>query len=1340
MILLGLIPGQLISSPSGAGRQSTAASAADATKIAAPAARNALLALQNATETEVATQLSSATGAYTFVRSATGEPLVADNASASPQQRASAFLASHGGLVGMSDAERQAAGAGKAPSSGSELRLAKSDSDNLGMQRVRYDQFYKGLRVFGAQAVVHMDDKGIRVVNGNYVPDISLSTIPALSESMARGIAEASTRKQHGVREVKAGKAELAIYPFGLLEGHPVRALLAYAVEVTAAHPEQVWLDAQTGAVIARIPLTHGALNRLVYTPEYDPAHPDDNIVHREGDLVPPPNPAVPSANLYHFSGDSYNFFKSAFNRESYDGVGEKPQRTVLLVNDQCPNAYWQPADQTTNYCPDFDKDDIVAHEWGHAYTQFTHGLIYYYQSGALNEAFSDIFGETIDLHNGTDGVGGTGNNTPTTYTIENGRYTPSGGGVRWRIGEDLTGLSQPAALGISRDMWTPGAFGDPDSTTSRDYHCSKADDGGVHVNSGVVNHAFAMLVDGKTFNGIEVKAIGFVRALHIYWRAMSVYQVETSNFPQHEQALKASCQDLKGAPLTKFSTSSAAAEFSPDVITDETCQQVANAMAAVQMGRDVREQCEFKRLLDPNTPPVCGAPATFFSEDWESGMDGWTVGNKGTGAQWQPMDWVLRSDLPANLDGSAHTGTAAFAKNPAMGEPNGGDNCVNEDASGQFWLDSSPIVIPADATDPKIAFDHWVFTEVDFDGGNVKISVNDGEFTAIPTDAYEFNPPNLTAPSGTPLATQRIWNGTNDGELSGSWGTSIAKLKDIAKPGDTIKLRFEMAQDGCNGNVGWFVDNVRLYNCPITAAPELAIGSRYEDPDTDGSFQLTWTRPAGAIAPDTVQESTSSCEPLVFDNAEAGLTRWTVSSEGDYRGMNWQQANDKPQHTTQTFRTKPLDETINASALLTYKEPIAIPANGTTTLSFAHWYVGESDDRAYVEVSEDGENWSIADTDFRTAAATTFATERLSLRSVDLTQYAGKTIRLRFHHYVGAQNQPAQAPLGWYVDDITVKNEHWTDIASTSDTSFLVSGRRSGTYCYRVNTTYTFPSGTTVSPFSNVVNVQVAEGVLTQTRLQNIAARARVQTDDNVLIGGFIIRDLPKRVIIRAIGPSLQSGGNAVQGRMTDPILELYQEGNPVPIGTNDDWQSNQADVQATGFAPTDPREAAIVATLNPGSYTGVMYGKNRETGIGLIEIYDLESGSTAVLRNLSARAFVESDDNVLIGGFIAGPAGSGTTRVIVRAIAPSLKSQIPQALDDTTLEVVDANGNPTTNDDWEQSPNAAEIQQSGLAPGDPRESAVMLPALAAGPHTAIVRGKGQPRGVGVVEIYHLQ
>jgi hypothetical protein len=195
--------------------------------------------------------------------------------------------------------------------------------------------------------------------------------------------------------------------------------------------------------------------------------------------------------------------------------------------------------------------------------------------------------------------------------------------------------------------------------------------------------------------------------------------------------------------------------------------------------------------------------------------------------------------------------------------------------------------------------------------------------------------------------------------------------------------------------------------------------------------------------------------------------------------------------------------------------------------------------------------------------------------------------------------------------------------------------------------------------------------------RLQNISTRARVQTDDNVLIGGFIINGTaPKQVIIRGVGPSLQANGAPVAGRLEDPVLELYQQGNPEPIATNDNWRDNQAEVAATGLQPASDFEAAIVRTLSPGAYTAIVRGQNRSSGIGLAEVYEVNGTDDAKLVNLSTRGFVETGDNVMIGGFIAGPSNRGATPVVVRAIGPSLKNQLPAALNDTTLELRDGQG----------------------------------------------------------------
>ena len=1341
LILLGLIPRALVSSPSTPGNQATAAPISHSARGVSPAAVDALTHLKDSAKGEVTAQESRETGHYSFV-SATGGVLAADDATASPQKRALAFLGTHGALVGMNEAERTALRHGAVPPAGSDLQIARTETDALGMTHVKMNQFYQGLAVFGAQVVVHMNGEGITAVNGKFVPNVSLSTIPALSQGRAIDTAMTIARKHGAGAKATPGKVELSVYAVGLLEGSPVRSVLAYSVEVSSPElHEQVWLDAQTGAVLNRIPLRHSALNRRVYTPQYDPENPDEFVVHEEDNTPPPagvipvlPIGTSPTSNLFHFAGHVYNFFSSAFGRDSYDGAGIM-MRSVYLVNEACPNAYWN--GQATNYCPEVDGDDVVAHEWGHAYTQETHDLIYSYQSGALNESYSDIWGETVDLNNGHDAEGGSNNAQPRPQ------------GQRWQIGEDTQGINQPA-LGILRNMWDPTEYGNPDKVSSPLYHCDSSDGGGVHTNSGPPNHTFAMLVDGKTFNGVTVTAIGFTKAVHIYFRAMTVYQTRTTNFPEHERALKQSCADLTGQVLNGFNAGGV--PVAPAVITAADCQQVANAAAATELSRPVN--CKFAPLLNPATPPACDGAADIFSEDWESGDDGWTRTSEGVFEDWndssRPIrDFKVQGSLPAG-----RTGSAAFAPNPPIGD-DGGGNCVpgQQDYSGQFTIDSPEITIPAGADGAHLSFEHYVATELEYDGGQLEISKNGGAYQLVPQDQYEFNPPNAhlgePPPVGNntnPNAGEFAWNGTNTGEQGGSWGKTVVNLAEIAKPGDKIKIRFTFSQDGCNGVDGWYIDNVRVYNCPVLEAPVLSIGSGYENPDTNGSYGLNWTRPSGASGPDTLQESTTSCGPLLFDNAEAGLTKWTVSTAGTYSGNNWQTSTEKPEHNSTTFRARAAESATNASAILTYKDPLAIPAAGTTTLTFLEWIMNESDDGGVVEVSEDGATWtavySNTRSDLAPFAAELYATEPLFARNVDLTSYQGKTIRLRFRYFVGPDNKAGSTPLGWYLDDIAVTNENWNNIATTNDTSYVVSGRPTGTYCYRVRSTYTFGSVTAQSPVSNVVSVNVAAGVLPPARLQNISARARVLTDDNVLIGGFIVRDSAKRLLGRAIGPSMQSGGSAVAGRLNDPTLEIYQNGNPpVLIATNDDWQENRAAIEATGLAPTDPRESAVTGTVGPGAYTAVMRGKGGETGIGLVEIYDLDSTAGSTLGNLSARAYVETDDNVLIGGFITGPASEGATKVVVRAIGPSLQSQIPDALDDTTVEVVDANGNAiSSNDDWAQSPHAAEIQQIGLAPTHPKESAVMLPSLQPGPRTAIVRGVGRPRGVGLVEIYNVR
>ena len=258
--------------------------------------------------------------------------------------------------------------------------------------------------------------------------------------------------------------------------------------------------------------------------------------------------------------------------------------------------------------------------------------------------------------------------------------------------------------------------------------------------------------------------------------------------------------------------------------------------------------------------------------------------------------------------------------------------------------------------------------------------------------------------------------------------------------------------------------------------------------------------------------------------------------------------------------------------------------------------------------------------------------------------------------------------------------------------------------------------------------------------QLQNISTRALVQTGENVLIGGFILDGGSRRVLIRAIGPSLGSAGLA--GALQDPMLELRDSSGNL-IRANDNWKDGQREeIESSGVAPSDDRESAIIDTLQY-TYTAIVRGVNNASGVSVVELYDV-SGSNwsggGRFANISTRSFVSTEDNVMIGGFIVGPAGEGTARVIVRAIGPSLaQAGVTNALADPTLELRDSNGGLVEfNDNW-QDQNASEIQATTVPPKADKEAAIVR-TFSPGAYTAIVRGANSSVGVGLVEAYHLR
>lgn len=281
---------------------------------------------------------------------------------------------------------------------------------------------------------------------------------------------------------------------------------------------------------------------------------------------------------------------------------------------------------------------------------------------------------------------------------------------------------------------------------------------------------------------------------------------------------------------------------------------------------------------------------------------------------------------------------------------------------------------------------------------------------------------------------------------------------------------------------------------------------------------------------------------------------------------------------------------------------------------------------------------------------------------------------------------------------------------------------------------------GTTAQGGPSRQGVVYRLSILPPRQLVNISTRLRVQNGDSSLIGGFIVTgNAPKKVLVRAIGPSLQQQG--VADVLNNPVLELRGPDGSL-ISQNDDWKESQrADIEATLLAPSDDRESAIIATLTPGGYTAVITGKDGATGTGLVEVYDVNAAADSKLANISTRGLVQTGDNILIGGLIVGDGG-GAAKVIVRALGPSLQQAgVADALADPILELRNGNGDLiVANDNWQDDPDqAAEITAAGIPPSNSRESAIAT-ELPAGANTMVVRGKENTTGVGLIEVYNIE
>ncbi len=859
------------------------------------------------------------------------------------KNRATSFFERFGEAFGLEDPAR-------------DLELVKSAEDELGMTHLSFAQIYEGVPVYGARVVAHFDRDGELVtVNGALIPDLELDPSPTLGATDAAAIARAVVAKNRGLRSdwLEISTPALYVYRTGLARGVFGANHLVWEVEVgnLSSVRDFVYVDAHNGQILDRISGIH-EITRNIF-------HEDlSNRIWKEGDALPYPglSPAKDDEvnDLIAVTKETYDLYSNITGGAylSYDGH-DRAMRAVYESEaiDQCPNAFWNGS--YTAFCSGLAVDDVIAHEWTHAYTDFNHNLIYQWQPGALNESYSDIFGEIVDRLNGEgqdepgsvriDGgcsiFGGRPSpnltiNSPAqvagVYAVRDATFNPpppwslttqvelvndgvadgdntlsdacdpplvgftpgrialiDRGGCSFRdkvvaaedagasgvivannqgdslvtMGSEESGFltipalfigqsdgealkpvldqgvqatisqeavaSDPSASwlvaedssgGAFRDMWNPTCFSDPGRVSDAQYFCGELDNGGVHVNSGIPNHAFALLVDGGTYNGQTVAPIGMTKAAHIYWRAMSVYQTPTSKLANHADALELSCMDLTGQGLTDLETGS----ISSEVIDASDCDQVAAAMQAVEM-RDDPAQCGFDRVLAPNPPPVQPTnllySITFSSPPGSS----WVTSNEGVFDEYDTnRNWQWTASVP---EGS-YSGAMWAINSSLIG------NCTTDDQSGVLYLESPVITLPSYVSKTTLVFDHYMATEVGWDGGNLRISVNGGPWGPVPGSAFIFNPYNSSVidtvtineeevQNTNPLAGEPAFTGLDEGELLSSWGQSQIDLGMFASGGDSVRFRFDFGNDGCTGVEGWYLANFKVL---IDEAPELSV------------------------------------------------------------------------------------------------------------------------------------------------------------------------------------------------------------------------------------------------------------------------------------------------------------------------------------------------------------------------------------------------------------------------------------------------------------------------------------------------------------------------------------
>ena len=716
------------------------------------------------------------------VARSTGLTRLTSEAALTPAVAARAFLSRTGSLFGVADTGRD---------------LAVKRTERLGVRGsvVRLQQSRRGVPVLGGELVVRLDRRGaVLAAFGEALPTADpVDTRGSVPKATARRVAAAWLARSAGVgtRSVTTTSEGLTILDHRILGG-PGSPGPRLVWSIDARTPtdadglparSQVLVDADTGVVLETIERVAGGLDRRIC--DFKSRRTKDfrcraGYARVEGQAAT----NVGQVNAaYRLMGAVDSFYRDRFGRDGLDDEGSPMVATVRycsLIQCPLPNAFWEWGPQQATFGNGWaSADDLVGHEFTHGVLDHEARLFYAYQSGALNEAFADIFGEFIDL------------------SYPGGKDTA---GSRWLFGEDLPG-------GAVRDLRTPGRFGNPDRIRSPRYSVGSYDQGGVHINSAIGAKAAVLMTDGGSFNGYSVTALGLTKTALIEYEAMTSLLTSAADYNDLFYALQQACINLVGSSGISYAD----------------CKSVRQAVRATEMDRQ----------------PVSGGPRvaslcptgkvtrTTWSADFED--------QAATGEAWDAR--VLHASrnvwyYPQNPNNDSDwDGTwASSGKRNLFGD----DPSVVTDSAMAM---TTGVTLPAGA---RMRFEHGFQFDADskrrYDGGVVEISVDGGSWR----DARSYfvqggYTGTITRQTRNPLKGRKAFTGRSRG-----WGSSRLDLSSLA--GRTVRFRFRVGTDRSSGSLGWYIDDVRIYRCVSDGEPPTGIITLDEGAEatTEGTVDIS--------------------------------------------------------------------------------------------------------------------------------------------------------------------------------------------------------------------------------------------------------------------------------------------------------------------------------------------------------------------------------------------------------------------------------------------------------------------------------------------------------------------